>query len=151
VATDENYVVDSFKDMISRHISSYKTDKRVQVSKFGGDYGWAKKFHEALDGYRFDVRKTNSLVTPYIGELLFDIKRGKTAFHNTREKAENDDTPISQSIIKHKHTYAFQNGKWIVKSRRHYSEFLNKWVDCNQIITQGENKGQTNLYGCWEE
>jgi len=145
--TDNDVVVIQFENLLKKHFESYKTNQREQVSKLGG--GWVK-LHYKLDGdYKYDIQNSNSLITPYIGSCEFTLKELRTGFHQTKEEAQLD-TIFSQSVLgDHKHEYSYQKGKWIVSKRQNGK--LENWYDCNEVITEGENKGATNIYGCWEE
>lgn len=151
--------VSMFKRYISKHLNSYSKNKRERMARLGG--GWVKEYYEPEQGYSFDVQKTSSLVTPYTAFCEFVLVRHFTDFHTTRESAIQDSNFIKTDKLKHRHTYGFQEGKWIVTSRFHQmfipaqfkdiSTLDEEWFDCNQVIPKGENKGATNIKGCWEE
>jgi hypothetical protein len=146
--SDQKTVVASFKEFITKHIASYKTNRRERVLKFGG--GWAKRFIEAEADYNIDIQTTTSLVSPYVGVCEFSLKEHLSMFHPNKNDALQDDKPATSTSTKHKHTYAYQDGKWVIKTRLHYSDVSDKWLDCNEVIPEGENKGQSNIFGCWE-
>jgi len=77
--------------------------------------GWAKR-KMSLDDIIYDVQKTNSLVTPYLGIVNFKVYLRQTPFFPTGEEAkasgsfgEADDGRACRA------TYGFQEGKWTLK------------------------------------
>lgn len=121
-------IVKSFKGYAADFIASYKTDRREYVGKLGG--GWAKIYFEPSLDYGVDVRKTDSLVSPYVGVLEFTLIRHFTKFHPSESDAEADNSFVQTTSTNHRHTYAFQDNKWVPKSRENYSAFLNEWFAC---------------------
>jgi hypothetical protein len=114
--------VKAFKQYVSGYMTSYETDKREQVVKLGG--GWVKMRFEPVGVPNIDVRKTDSLISPYIGVCEFTLARHYTAFHPSREAAQADDQLVNGGETKHKHTYAFQDGHWVPTLRQNYDAFL---------------------------
>lgn len=154
--------VKSFKEYLSDHFASYDKDKREQLSNLGG--GWVKEYYEPADNYKIDVKKTNSLITPFTGFCEFTIIRHYTDFHQTMKDASKDSEFIKTDKLIHRHKYGFQEGKWVVTSRKHkdpeldkieeqfnWNSSLDNWYDCDQIIKLGDNKGASDIFGCWEK
>ncbi len=123
-------VVKSFKNYVAGYMVSYKTDRREYVGNLGG--GWAKIYFEPSGDSSIDVRKTDSLVSPYMGVLEFTLIKHFTAFHKTRAEAEADNSFTQSTEARHRHTYASQDGTWVPKSRQNYVAILNEWSDCEQ-------------------
>ena len=158
--------VKSFKEYLTIHFESYKTDRRERLTKLSG--GWVREYFEPDDNYKIDVQKTNSLITPLIGFCEFTLTRHLTEFHLNEEDANKDSLFIKSDKRNHKHNYGFQDGKWVVTLRRSQqpenvemtklskrlnlpSSSLDEWYDCNEVIKFGELKGYTNMHGCWEK
>ncbi len=80
-----------------------------------------------------------------VGE--FNLVRYRTAFHKTKEEAAADNHYVANDETKHRHTYAYQDGKWVPKTRKNYLAILNSWSDCNEVIKTGPNIGATNIHG----
>ncbi len=148
-STTTKAVVASFKAYTAKHTASYRTDRRPRVSKLGG--GWAKLSYEAKPDYTIDVRATDSLISPFIGICEFMLIESRSELFSTRRDAESASVLGNRREIKHRHTYAYQEGKWIPRTRQHHSPFLGEWFDCNEVISEGENKGETNIMGCFEK
>ncbi len=123
-----------------------------------------KNIFEPDINYKIDVQKTNSLITPFTGFCEFTLTRHITKFHPAKEDAINDNLFLKSDKRIHKHYYGFQEGKWIVTSRTNQDPELaklinpltnrssfDKWNDCNEVIKFGEQKGFTNINGCWEK
>jgi hypothetical protein len=79
------------------------------------EYGqaWAKRCF-TVSNLKFDVKKTDSLVTPIVGFVNFDLITDQTDLYQTKEEAEASKvfdpkfiTPYQISL-----TYTYRNGKW---------------------------------------
>lgn len=131
-------VVSSFKQYVKDYVDSYKTDRREQVHDIQGRLGntgtWViGSFGPVRDGYSIDIRKTDSLISPYVGVLEFELVGHETRVHASKEEAlaDNDFGPETEGfVIEHRHTYAFQDGKWVPKSRQRYDGIDKEWEDC---------------------
>lgn len=133
----------SFDEYIAKHFQTYGTDKREKLSKLGG--GWARESFEPNGKFTVKAEKKNN----YICE--FELKKSRTEFHAEKTEAEKDNKIIKTDIVRHRHQYTFKQNMWSVKSRQHYNPWVQEWFDCNEKIEDGENKGATNLEGCWEK
>ena len=147
LAIDETQVVESFQKAINEHFTSYDTDGRERVAQLGG--GWVKERFKPMENYKVDVQRTNSLVSPYIAICEFTLVRAMTKFHKLKIDAENDNSFIKSDSRIHKHTYAYQNGKWVVTDRKNKGR--QDWYDCNEVVSTVENAGAANIHGCWEK
>lgn len=68
------------------------------------------------DAYSFDVEKTDSIVSPYIGTAEFNVKGAQSKTQKSQQEAER--APIDDQnsyTIKHKFSYAYQDGHWALK------------------------------------
>ena len=141
----------TFKEFITKHLDGYKNHRRERVTLLGG--GWVNEYFEPEKSYKIDVQKTNSLITPFTGFCEFTLTRHITAFHKSKDAAALDKIVIKSDQTVHKHYYGFQENEWIVTSREHQkiSTSPSNWYDCNEILQAGEQKGLTNLEGCWED
>jgi hypothetical protein len=146
---EDEQAVSSFKSYVTDFVASYKADRREAISKLGG--GWVKEYYQPVGEPSIDVQRVNSLVTPYVGICEFMLRRYRTAFHKTRDEAVRDGHFVESDDTEHRHRYAYQEGKWVPKSRQHLSTVTGKWSDCNEVITLGENEGAENIFGCWEK
>lgn len=140
-------VVAEFENMLKRHFTSYRANPRMKVTKLAG--GWVNQRFASLDDYKFDVEKTGSPALPYSGFCDFTLKRSMTEFHATKREAQQDVNFVKSDVISHRHYYGYQKGRWIVTKRQNKSN--NNWSDCNEAIKTGENAGESNVKGCWEE
>lgn len=136
LAQSSSDVVASFKKYVADYMNSYKTDRREMVRLLGG--GWAKEYFEPLPDAGIDVRKTDSLVSPYMGVVEFTLITRYTTFHKTRTEAEADNNFVQTRQTKHRHTYAYQDGSWVPKTRQNCLPMLDEWYECNEYD------------GCWE-
>lgn len=118
----ENTVVNSFRkavnDFVPVHIQQSHTVVRAGC-------GWLKDYFEPSPNYRIDVQKTNSLVSPYLGVVEFNVTRHATKCHKTQAEAEKDDSFSSDAggyeTTTHRDTFVFQDKMWVLKSRELYN------------------------------
>lgn len=147
-ANPDKEALDSFKKYVGLHLASYEHNRRERVALLGG--GWVKEYFEPDKGSEgIDVEKTSSLVSPYMGELDFRLVRHYTAFHQTRDEAAADSSFVQSDAVMHKHRYAYQDEKWVPKTRKYVvgeDEY-----DCDEVVAAGANAGQHDIHGCLEE
>ena len=142
-------VVESFTRYVQQHFASYEHNRRERTTKLGG--GWVKEYFQPdQSSAGIDVQRTTSLVSPYVGTLEFKLVTHYTAFHKTRNEAEADSTFGNSKVVTHKHTYAYQDGKWVPKSRKNVG-YDGTLFDCDEVITVGDNAGERDINGCLEE
>ncbi len=75
---------------------------------------WRKLYSETVSQHGFDVKVTDSLVTPYTGVLSYDEVTWFTAAHPTQKEAEQDNNFTSSLKTSHTSTYGYQEGKWVL-------------------------------------
>ena len=73
---------------------------------------WTKVFIATVSTYSFDVKLTDSLVTPYTGILTYSEVLWSTAMHATKKEAEKDSNFTSSHNDSHTFSYGYQNEKW---------------------------------------
>lgn len=134
--SEEQDAVKSFKKVAADFIASYEVNKREWVRSLPGDPGWKKVKHEVGE-YSIDVRRTDSLISPYVGVLQFSLKFYITASHPTREEAERDVAFKILGSSTHEHTYVFQDEQWVIKLRKHRIDGMVKlgmmdWYECDR-------------------
>jgi hypothetical protein len=145
---NDKQVVESFTAYVQQHFASYEHNRRERTTLLG--QGWVKMYYQPdQSAAGIDVQRTSSLVSPYIGTLEFKLVNHFTAFHKTRKEAEGDSTFVNTKVVKHTHTYAYQDGKWVPKTRKH--EDYGGVYDCDEVIKVGENAGERDINGCLEE
>ncbi len=91
-----------------------------------------------------------SLVSPYTATLDFRLIRHYTTFHKSRAEATTDSSFLKSDAVTHKHTYAYQDEKWMPKIRK-YVGYEGELYDCDEVITAGDNAGEHDIHGCLEE
>jgi hypothetical protein len=85
------------------------------VAKPSVNIVWWKKYTETVSEYGFDVKVTDSLVTPYTGVFSYTEVDRATEIHPTKEEAEKDNNFTRSWTPSHTFTYGYQDGKWILK------------------------------------
>jgi hypothetical protein len=167
--TNEDAAVTSFKALVNRHIDSYKPNGRIRVRKVPD--GWTReRFVLDAASTTFDVEKTNSLVSPFVGTLSFTLMWAVTAIHKTEGEAaadENFTVPAIPATSVHKHVFAYQDHEWQPKTRayRHppsafsaaqrASEYLMRALTgefpCDELLHKKETAAEQDIHGCLEE
>ena len=134
----------SFKQTVEEFLKLYKQSKHEGIfhvkgfeDSFAQDSiraGWRKDYSELVsDAYSVDVRKTDSLVSPYIGTLDFDTKMYVSNLQDSEDAArETQIFTDTASVHHHRHSYAYQDGAWVVKSRKQINKDVPEadWEDC---------------------
>lgn len=150
--SEEQKALDSFRTLVRRHVDSYKPNGREHVTKLGG--GWTKE-RFTLDGTsaKFDVEKTSSLVSPFIGTLKFTLIRSLTAFHSTEPEAAADTVFIGRDTSVHNHEFAYQDHQWQPTSRqyRDIGSVLDGSYPCDELLMKKEKPSEQDVHGCLEE
>jgi len=74
---------------------------------------WAKR-RFVLEGVKYDVKKTDSLVTPVVGIVQFRLRADQSALFQTRDEAERaSEFPLkSDGFAAVTLRYAFKDDKW---------------------------------------
>lgn len=110
--------VASFKNTISER-QSYISKKNV-VWKV--DKGWSRG-NTKVTAVNYDVKKTDSLVSPYSAVVVFDIVTVSAIFSTEAEAKNNQyingDKNSEPFKSKCRETYSFQEEKWIVKEKEY--------------------------------
>ena len=73
---------------------------------------WARVYDDPVLDFSFDVRVTDSLVTPYTGILSYKRVSHSTAGHATKEGAAKDSDFGTSVSVPLTLTYGYQDGKW---------------------------------------
>ena len=75
---------------------------------------WFKTYTEKVVQYGFDVKTTDSLVTPYTGVLSYSEVAWFTTRHPTKEEAEQDNNFTPPLTSPRTRTFGYQDGKWVL-------------------------------------
>ncbi len=89
-------------------------ERREKRKAYNEGRKWGANFY-SLSNVEYDVNKTDSLVSPFVGNIIFD--------HNTDSKTFIEKTQAESSevrslcdyhyTIKYRADYAFQEGRWV--------------------------------------
>jgi hypothetical protein len=123
-------IVASFKKHLIDYVDSYKTNRRDEVRETSG--GWSRNYYEIDQKYSIDLRKTDSLISPYVGTANFVFTMHSTSFHKTKAEAQADNNFIRSQLLKHRHVYAYQDGAWVLTQREEYIALLDEWFKCDK-------------------
>jgi hypothetical protein len=151
--TQENTVVSSFQKYVEDFMASYQTNSRERVTELGG--GWVKEIYRTIGKPSIDVKKTDSLMSPYVGICAFTLRSDRTAFYKTKEEAAKDNKFVESTDCDHRHRYAYKSEKWVSTTREYHTRVdaridSGEWYDCNEVVDSGGNAGVQDLFGCWE-
>jgi hypothetical protein len=135
----------SFKGLVRHHVDSYKANSRetVAICAFENGQGmWAKeRFSIDPTSVSFDVEKTSSLVSPFVGTVTFTIIEKESNLRLTKAEAAVDTVFTHEDRSFHKHEFVYQEGQWKPTSRQHLYE--GDWIDCGPP--------EADIFGCLEE
>jgi len=141
-ASNDKQVVESFKTYVQQHFASYEHNRRERTALLG--QGWVKEYYQPdQSSASIDVERTSSLVSPFVGTSEFKMVEHYTEPHGTRKEAEADSTFVRTKVVMHTHIFAYQDGKWVPKSRKH--EGYGGTYDCDEVISVGENAGERDI------
>jgi hypothetical protein len=123
----DSQVVTSFKQYVSEEvnkaISTYEPDDyrvdRYNVTTVSGHGStsrmvWRKSYHVLHSQYTVDLRKNDSLISPYIGTM--EIPKTVRVYEDcaTKEEAEKTTAINYTTTFKYKFTVAYQDNNWVV-------------------------------------
>jgi hypothetical protein len=130
----EKEVVKAFnktiRDYIPTHIDKEPMTFEVPCLLPSGSNtrGWRKRYYDpAGTDYTIDVRKTDSLVSPYVGTVVFAVTLYWSACHPTEESAKKDDSYPEHYNLTHRFTFSYQDDAWVVKAREYKVEYKGRW------------------------
>jgi hypothetical protein len=155
----EQEAVKTFKQYVSDLMGRYKAEKHERTGtsphcEEGGSppFPYLRAVYEPSVDYKIDVRKTDSLVTPYAGILEFRWNERFSVCHETREEAQADSKLSGSNSLKYRYTYAFQDGKWVPKDREIGSLSIDssrwEWESCADEEAYLAPRGYEADFGC---
>jgi hypothetical protein len=116
--SEQETVLATFKQTINDYLKSRKAPDSVFESFDDHTKSW-KKMHHELDSEsaKFDVKKTDSLVSPYVGVLEFVVHERQSPRYSSENSARQATEFPKTYNMQHRHTYSYQDGKWVLKSK----------------------------------
>lgn len=126
-ASNDAEVVASFKqyvkEEVAKALATYKEGEyqvnQYEHSTYSGREGkkidiiWRKYRQELNSQYNLDLKKTDSLISPYVGKV--SISKNYYIYHDFPTKLEAEkDTEYMESITDYKFTVAYQDDQWVV-------------------------------------
>ena len=117
-------IISSLKVMADQHVSNYG-NYPSHVAKFGmpNRAVWRREWFEAMPNHTLSIQVDNSSTSRYVGIIEFSVRRHLTVKRRTREQAEGDRTSALAEDHKHRHSFIYDNNKWVPNPR------VNKWRD----------------------
>jgi hypothetical protein len=125
----EKDIVKSFNTAISTYIPTH-VGARTKPYKVG--CGWNMEYHEISTPYTIDVRKTDSLISPYVGTAEFGIILHIGKCHQSPEEAAKDSSYPTSYREGYRYTFAYQDEAWVIRSRQIRTEH-GGWNPCGPI------------------
>jgi hypothetical protein len=141
--SEQEQALASFKQLVVDYVQTFRQSKHEhvfhldQASHNEGlatiidvQEGWYKSYSEISGEPMIDVHKTDSLVSPYVGALEFNVGtyRTESAYGGQDTASQANDFRPKPYIRKHVHTYAYQDGAWVLQSRKQLN--YDEWEDC---------------------
>lgn len=117
-------VIASFKKYVSEELSKAISTYKIDNYEIRESSGMWYKFTENLDpNYTVDVKKNNSLTSPYIGmaEISRVFNRGEDC--STKELAEASSALSLYDIFKYRFIAVYRDNKWVVVGVEYYNYF----------------------------
>nr|DAL54016.1 MAG TPA_asm: hypothetical protein [Caudoviricetes sp.] len=147
----EQDIVNSFTSFTNGIISEIQEShnrgdsqvKWVPFNEYSSSGYWSKFGIDGLNA-SIDIRKTNSLVTPYIGILnlsaeQFRYKYSKganaKAEFSTKVAAENAKIKGAGVQLVSRFTYGYQNESWVLKKREWKYQFIDDYWHDGKLLT----------------
>lgn len=168
--TNDDAALGAFKALVNRHRDSYTPNGRIRVRS--GPDGWIRE-RVVLDAasVTFDVEKTSSLVSPYVGTLSFRLTQAVTPQHKTKAEAAADNNfkvlDVFLATTVHKHVFAYPDQEWRPKTRtyRHSMALMSPEqrrsdalvhalsgdFPCDELLHKKESAADQDIHGCLEE
>ncbi len=146
----EQEAVQKFKQYTSDLMVKYKAEKyertehAVYCPNWGpGAHGYVKAAYEPDSSYKIDVRKTDSLITPYVGILWLQWDKRYSDCKDTREEAQTQSDLPNRDHLAYQYKYGFQDGHWIPQDRLigSVTEQGIRWEFCGEEKAYLEPKG----------
>ena len=109
----------SFEQLIDKELNSLKewgeeekANPEKTISYWDFSHNW-HAFYEEYFTYNYDIQKTNSIMSPYIGIVTFDGRRYEKVGDTKKECLNAQWKDVGQTIPTLK--YAYQDTSWILK------------------------------------
>lgn len=126
-------------EVISQKLEEVREEKDLED-------GTSNFFHaESVGTYSFDIQETDSIVTPYVGQVEYDIIWHSDIAPDPElglEGGKNEQDMLLRA------EYAFQDGEWIVKDA--YRVSLNELVGVGEPLREG-SAGSSWALGLFEK
>jgi len=88
------------------------------------DNAWGKR-SDRSEIYEYDAKKTDSLVSPLIGQITSVVTASDILVYKSENEARNDKSPIQDHIRSFtRANLKFIDGKWVVENAENWSSFL---------------------------
>ena len=116
VKSDEEKALDTFKLQVAADIKAHQNTENVWYSGAFSDASWYRGKVQLSDDFTYNVSKTDSLVSPYMGIAEVAATGHKSNAHYTKEEALTSDLFPAEYSVRHRLTYAFQDHEWVVKA-----------------------------------
>lgn len=121
----QDKVVKQFKKTIENYFAQCPNNPRIAVTEENGSYLRSK--YAILNNYKYDVKKSDSLISPYVGYLEFVFKTYAYKKFDSKEDAYKDNS-IDELIITKTYqiNYGYQDGKWVATSGEYKLNMFNE-------------------------
>lgn len=134
--TDAEIVI-SFKQYISDNMNKVLATyngEHFSVIYSDSYKDWFKTRDDIDSNYKIDIKKTDSLLYPYVGTLEVNKRIAFYQHRDSKESAAND-TNINRYVTEtYRFTIAYQDNQWVVTDSKINNNLIDKWYDWSKDI-----------------
>ncbi len=105
----------SFKEVAAKTREAVDGQTSVWFNSSSNDW---KKFHLSVNKFAYDVTRTDSLVSPYMGVITFRLPTALIAEGRNKSQVESSNSQGEPSSVAYdwRVTYSYQGDRWTLKS-----------------------------------
>ncbi len=126
----------SLEQKVNADLQTHKSQEAIWHVR-GDEYArgsWFKEKYELPDSYNYNVVKTESLGSPYLGTAEFPVTGQISYPFDSQDAAQNAIQFPNSNSTKHRLVYAFQDGQWVFQSelcfRYDFEAQSDAWGNC---------------------
>lgn len=124
---NEQEVINSFKAFVADLVAPVEaTYNKGYYTVLDGSNGYFKTSSHSLT-YTYDIKKTDSVMYPYLGILEVSNKTNFYKHYATEIEARNAFDVDFVSEDRQRNIYKYDNGKWIKKESYYFFEYDGTW------------------------
>lgn len=114
--SEEEKIKTSFLTSIDPIISRIKSDDRRFCAPSTASSGFFGAYIRYKEGFEYDIRKTDSLISPYVATVMLKFDIYET--NGSTQEACLSDAGSTSKQHSEDYFFAYQDGKWIAKGSK---------------------------------